>query len=515
MKQRRVSFKSIYLIYLLLLAALVAAALLYVRSLLKEYEASQPELLAQNAALQLADSAGSPDDFWSLYRLPAVTPGPFEQSADVRETYLSLLRDPDLTVTRQNTALSEDRLLYLVSCHGTPLAEIELKAAGPAVTKLAVLTLREWTVVGVTPIIRPQDYTLTLPNSFRVTVNGVGLTDDYGVSNGTRQTDYTLPGLYLAPELSITDADGSQAEYTLKNNRFSVDFFDYSMTLPTALSVEINGEPLTGTPVEQGLVHYDITTLSQPEVLIRDLFGNTVNYAGGDDFPLTYSVITADRRHSVQVNGSDIPQQAISTRANPEFAQFAEFVPDLPEICVYTIAILQDNAAISVTDAAGAAVPLEPGKPSYDLTDHITRLDAVPDVISAQVDVLQIAQNWSMFMTDDLPFEQLKADLIIGSYQYNVAHSYATGVDIKFTSKHTLADPAFTENSVTHFTWITDDCFSVDISFVKHMRLYYGALVDDPMNDRFYFVRIDDTDNGINDPAWKLASMKEIVNDAG
>ena len=54
-------------------------------------------------------------------------------------------------------------------------------------------------------------------------------------------------------------------------------------------------------------------------------------------------------------------------------------------------------------------------------------------------------------------------------------------------------------------------CFSVDISFVKHMRLYYGARVDDPMNDRFYFVRYDDTDNGVNDPTWKLAGMKEIV----
>ena len=37
------------------------------------------------------------------------------------------------------------------------------------------------------------------------------------------------------------------------------------------------------------------------------------------------------------------------------------------------------------------------------------------------------------------------------------------------------------------------------------------GMVDDPMNDRFYFVRYDDTDNGLDDPAWKLASMKEIV----
>ena len=35
-------------------------------------------------------------------------------------------------------------------------------------------------------------------------------------------------------------------------------------------------------------------------------------------------------------------------------------------------------------------------------------------------------------------------------------------------------------NTVANFTWITGDCFSVDISFVKHMRLRTGKLVDDP-----------------------------------
>lgn len=511
MKKRRISLKLVYLIYVLLLAALVTAAVLYVRSLLQEYEASQPELLAQNAVAQLADSASSADDFWAQYALPAVEPGPFEQNADVPDAFLALFHADDLTVARQNVSLPEDELLYLASHNGTPLAEIKLKAAGPAVTKLAVLTLREWTVASVTPIVEPRDYTLTLPNSFAVKVNGVALTDEYGTPNGERQTDYTVPSLYLTPEFTITDPEGSTAEYTLKNGRVLVDFFDYSLTLPAALSVEVNGQPAEGTSAEGDLTHYDITTLTRPEVCIRDDYGNTVNYEGGRELPLTYTTITADGRHTVQVNGATVPEHRISTRANPEYAQFADFVQDLPGICEYTIAVLQDDAGISVTDEQGNPIPLEEGKSSHDLTGQVTRLDTVPEEVAAQVDVLQIAQNWSMFMTDDLPFAQLKEDLIADSYQYEVAVKYATGVDIKYTSKHTLANPAFTENSVTNFTWITGDCFSVDISFVKHMRLYYGAMVDDPMNDRFYFVYCDDTDNGVNDPAWKLAGMKEIV----
>ena len=55
----------------------------------------------------------------------------------------------------------------------------------------------------------------------------------------------------------------------------------------------------------------------------------------------------------------------------------------------------------------------------------------------------------------------------------------------------------------------------MDIRFTKHMYLTRtGENVDDTLNDRFYFVRCDDTDDGKDNPAWKLATMKEIIDDA-
>ena len=36
--------------------------------------------------------------------------------------------------------------------------------------------------------------------------------------------------------------------------------------------------------------------------------------------------------------------------------------------------------------------------------------------------------------------------------------------------------------------------------------------VDDTTNDRFYFVKWDDTEDGIDNPTWKIASMREIIN---
>ena len=502
MNQHRLSFRLLYIIYVVVLAALVTAAVLYVRSLLKEYEASQPELLARAAAAQLSGSAAA-GDFRERYDLAEVTPGPFEQDRDVLEEYLALYAG-DLEVSQ--SASTADSLVYAVKRDGLLLAEIRLKAAGPAVTKLAVLNMREWEVESVTPVFAPQDYTLTLPNSFAVTVNGVALTAEHGAPNGERQTDYTLTGLYFAPELVITDSDGTVGDYTLKNGRVTVDFVDYTLTLPAELTVQVDGRPISGAPSADGLIRYDISLLNRPRVCIADDYGNTVDYGGEAHLPLTRITLTADSHYAVRVDGVPVPDHRISTRANPEYAGFADFVPDLPGISSYQITVLRDNAAVTVTDEWGNEVIPQDGQAL-----RTTVPDQVPAEVSAQVDVLRIAQMWSMFLTDDLPFEVLEPHLIAGSYQHSVAVKYATGVDIKYTSKHTLFDPAFTENSVTNFTWITENCFSVDISFVKHMRLYYGARVDDPMNDRFYFIRYDDTDNGVNDPAWKLAGMKEIV----
>ncbi len=441
--------------------------------------------------------------------MPAVTAGPFEQNRDLKAEYLALFEADALSTTL--TGSTEDTLLYTAARDGVPLAEIKLKAAGPAVTRLAVLSLREWTVESVSPILEPHSYVLTVPNSFAVTVNGMSLTEAHGVPSGERQTEYSLSGLYLTPDFIIADRNGNRADYTLKKGRVLVEFFDYSLTLPSVLTVEVNGQPAEGTSAGDGLVLYDIATPSKPTVCIRDDYGNSVNYEGGSELPLTYATITTDSRHTVQVNGLPVPDHRVTSRENPEYSPFADLVDGLPGFCEYTVAALQSDAAVTVVDHLGNPIPLEGNSTRYDLTDYAIRLDRVPTEVAGQVDVLQIAQNWSMFMTKDLPFAQLKEDLIADSYQYNVAVRYATGIDIQYTSKHTLANPAFTENSVTNFTWITDDCFSVDISFVKHMRLYYGAMVDDPMNDRFYFFYCDDTDNGVNDPAWKLAGMKEIV----
>lgn len=513
MNKRKTSFKLIYLIYLGVLAALAAAAVLYVSFLLRQYESAQPERRVWDAVEVLAaDAAGG--EFWSKYAMPQVTPGAFEQGRDIRKEYLALYGDKEkLSVTSAAGSHAEDELLYNVEYDGLVLAQVRLKAAGPVITKLAVLSMREWAVDDIRPVLEAHDYTLTVPSDFGVQVNGTALTAADGAAKDGNEREYTVSGLYLNPAFSITDQEGNQARYTIKNGRVLVEYFHYTLTLPSALTVEVDGSVRPGEAAGEDRVRYDIVQLTKPTVTISDDYGNEVSYEGGDKLPLTALTVTANERYTVQVEGEPVPARSVTKAANPDYASFADFVQNLPQTCVYHIAVLRDGAGITVADEGGKPVTLDPEQNSYDFTQP-QELEAVPDEVGAQVDVLQIAQNWSLFMSNDLALSKIKPYLISASYQYEVAVRYAASEDSKFFSKHTLADPAFTDSSVSNFAWITDDCFSVDISFVKHMRLYYGTPVDDPMNDRFYFVRYDDTNDGVDNPAWKLAGMKEIIQDA-
>ncbi|MBE6963909.1 MAG: hypothetical protein E7429_07365 [Ruminococcaceae bacterium] len=513
MTQKKLTFKLVYLIFLAVLAALVLSATMYVRSLLTDYEASQPQRQVEAVIDELL-AAAEDGSFLTKYPLPEAAAGRFEAGMDLHSAYLALYEADALSCVEKGGLHGEDELYYYIENDGFPLAEVKLKAAGPAVSKLVVFSLRDWQVESVTPVFESHDYTLSLPAEFAVSVNGIPLAEeDCTISGG--KAKYTLQGLYLKPDVKITDNEGNYAAYTVKNGRILAEYYDYDLTLPATLTVSLNGTVHEGTDAGGDRVHYDITLLTKPDMKILDLFGNEIAYDGGSELPLTYASITVDEGYTVQVDGAAVPAKAVATVPNPNYAHFADYVDGLSGISVYNIAILKADAVITVTDPNGKAVALEEGVTVHNLTADPVGLDAVPAEIAAQVDVLDVAKKWSLFMSADLAFSKLSPSLISGSYQYQVAKKYATGIDITFISNHILRDPAFTGESVSNFVWITEDCFSVDISFTKHMYLTRtGENVDDTLNDRFYFVRCDDTDNGRDDPVWKLATMKEIIDNA-
>ena len=290
------------------------------------------------------------------------------------------------------------------------------------------------------------------------------------------------------------------------------EYYYYNLVLPDTILMTVNGTKVEGVTKDKHTTYYEVKELVKPEVILSDLYGNTFSYEGGKAIPLTQKVITCDEGCEVLVMDTKVPNDAIFEEENSDYEVLKDYVSDLPQLTCYSVAVLKEDAKVTVIDSEGKVTELTDKETKYNFADKA--LDEVPAEVAEEVDVLDIAKKWSLFMSNDLSFDNMSKYLIKGSYQYNVAIKYATGIDIKFVSGHGFPAVPFSQESVTNFVWISDNCFSVDISFVKNMVLNVGTKVSDPMNDRFYFVKYDDTDDGIDNAAWKIAGMKEIVEHA-
>lgn len=510
MKMKKISFKRVYLVYVIILIIASVAAVLYVRSVLKQYEELLPEKKVQAAMSQLTQDAET-TAFFGKYGIPVMPGSKYEEQSELQKRYRAQYKKEALDIVEKSSP-AENELLYHLENSGVPVAEVKLKAVSPVKTKLTVLNFREWKVEYIKPIVEPVDYTLTVPADFVVSINDILLTEGDRTDISGNQVTYTIKQLYLVPEIAIWDKDGNPVSFGIRNGKILAEYYDYSLTLPSALLVEVDGVLWEGEEVIGNRTVYDIRTLTKPIVRLLDDYGNEISYDGGNEIPLTVLSLKADSRYDVTVEGKAVPQKAVVKSPNPEYELLENYVGELPEMVKYDIVVLKKDAAILVKDESGNEVAFDKSSHSVDLTEAALIFDEVPETVAGEVDVLTMAQNWSLFMSADLKLSEISPALIKDSYQYKVAVQYANGEDIKFTSEHVLLEPAFTENKVARFAWITDYCFSVDISFVKHMRLRTGKKVDDPMNDRFYFVKYDDTDDGKDNPVWKLAGMKEIVN---
>lgn len=487
MKNKKL-FKWIYLGFAALMAFLMLAAILYVRGLLVDYEAARPERQAERAIELLAQETKE-EGYWQKFDLPQVDDA-------TKTAFLKLCQSEGLTYIAQS-ASAEDEMEYLIRKGTFPLAKVTLKAKGPQVTKLAVFTMREWAIEGIVPLFEKRTYTATLPEGFRLWADGKELN-----VKAEGENRFALEGVYLEPQFKVVAADGTEVGYEIKNFKVIPAIFEYSLTLPATIQVKMNGKELQGAVLPGGRVCYEIMELKQPEILLSDLYGNEITYK--DDLAMTYLSLKVPADHTVLLEGKAVADAAVKAEIAEEYVLLENLVHELPTLIHYEIAILKEDAAIKVTDGEGKDVALEPGATELDLTASLPKQDTVPQEIADAIDVLKVAQHWSLFMSNDRTFTEMAKEMDPDSYQYEVAKKYSTSIDKQFFASHTLLSPAFTENKVCNFTQITPDAFSVEVSFIKHMRLNNGGkVVKDAMNDCFYFVR--------NADGWRLAALKEVA----
>lgn len=501
--KRKLNFRGFYVIYLTLLILISASVLIYIHSLLQKYENFRPQHYVTEVMEDLCMRAAN-HTLVETYGLEEPVIGVWEQGVNFFEAYENdFLEDLDIELYKS----TGQEAIYTIVNGDFSLARVTLQTKGEPYTRLVILQFQEWEIKSVDLILEPHSYELVLPDDYSLTIN-----EKTGQAEKTEQTGlvkYTFDNLYRKPDIVVKSADAKPIEVRVSDSEIKAVFYEYRMSLPMQIQVYCNEILLKGEKIAENMISYRISDSVKPEVRLEDLYGNSINYDGKGDVTMKCLQLSADAALSVKVDGMDVPEEACSWEMNPEYEFLTAYVNDIPKTICYEIVVLKENPEIIITNESGEYIEAIPGNEPDSYVAGLLKEETFPQELEKQVDVLTNAKNWSLFMSNDLPFSQISSMLLQDSYQYDVAKKYATGVDITFTSAHTLKNPPFTEEKVTNYVRISPNCFSVDISFVKHMSVGAGKAVDDAMNDRFYYVRVDDENEG----KWKLAGMKEIVED--
>lgn len=506
MANKRSILKYIFLGFVLVLAGLVAAALIYVNSALELYEKEHPNRQLEKA-VELLKTEAADGTLWEKEGVPDMIGGVYEASENPKESFVNMLNG-EISFSSPKW-IDESRCKYNIISNGLIIAEVTLQKNGDAQQKLGIISIQKYDLVSYVPV--SHNFTLKLPKDVLlnsevfVSVNGKELTEADGKVNYAGELVFTFENIYTTPYIEVTDVKGNTVTGNLPDKidgEITYDNCFYTLTLPEFLNVTLDGEKLTGEVTDDERNYYRIRLARRAEVKIEDLFGNTVDYAGSSSIPLTYYVFTVADDCKITVDGKDAPEAAIKVTTNKEYESLREYVPDLPNHPEYNIVVLKNDAEIKIVDKNGNDVPFDKDVKVQDLTYN--PLAEVPEEIANEVDVLEKLENWSLFMSSDLTFAALSKDLISSSSLYAEAKKYNSSIDKTFFSKHTLLNPPFIDEKVTNFVKFNDNAFSVDISFTKQMRVA-GKVMDDSMNERCYFAKYEGK--------WKLVCMKEILED--
>ena len=206
--------------------------------------------------------------------------------------------------------------------------------------------------------------------------------------------------------------------------------------------------------------------------------------------------------NDIKVNDEDL----VSKEEIKEYSEVYDKV-DLPYENHYKITNLTKKPKIKVM-SGNDEIKVTNEKSTYYGVSYFKTDDkdaAFAKLTNKDYDPLTFAKNWSLFLTADLPGERyglytLTPNLVQGTALYKRAYSWATNVDITFTSMHTLDKETFTNVKMNGFTVYNENAFSVDIYLEKNMTLVNGEKRVDTLNDTFYYAYIDG--------AYRLITMK-------
>lgn len=230
--------------------------------------------------------------------------------------------------------------------------------------------------------------------------------------------------------------------------------------------------------------------------------------------------IVVPHNYKVYINGKELTENNIVEKVQEEgLAQISKYI-EIPYLVKYQIPNLLKQPDIKILDENKKVV-------NYTWQEQIIKkelnfekvetLEKAKEKIQGNIDILKIAKDWSLYLTDDLEgrlhgFYNINKYLIKDSSLYKYAYKWATGEDITFVSSHILQNPAFTDERINNFEIYNENAFSCEVYLQKNMRLRTtGKKIEDKMHEKMYFAYYDETQDGKDNPTWKLVNMQSVT----
>lgn len=219
--------------------------------------------------------------------------------------------------------------------------------------------------------------------------------------------------------------------------------------------------------------------------------------------------ITVPVNYKVYINNQELSKDYISSEGDIEGLERLTKHIEISKSKTYVVNYLVYNATIKIVDENNKEqdYKLDGNKIVLGANfKEIANYEDAKEYIKDDFNIMELARNWSLFLTDDLGgsyhgFFKLTPYLIEDSYMYEMAYGWSHNVDITFVSSHRLKNPVFTNESLKNFVIYNDNAFSCEVYLEKNM-IVSGKDKVDIMHDRLYFVYVDG--------GYKLVNMESI-----
>lgn len=515
-RKNKSKFRKGLLIYTIVLAVLIIAALAVLFDFMTVYEKSRPENYTESYIGQLDN------DSVKGIMLPGYTSGvgSFEDPDHVYDSVFSeYFKTEGFKIRKKIGEYSDENPVYTVlSADDVQMFSITLEKNEDSLR----YGFENWRVKKTEAIqgeivAETGDYTVTVPENAEVYVNGVKLTGNElskdklifrGISefeksteNSAKCTKYVVTGLFNVPEvkvlyngneLTVSDEGGDYfADYP------ESDFISAEIKVPSGAEVKVNGinaeeKYITAsesysdlTPFESGddftFRTYRFTgLLSEPEISVsldgKMLESDSGVYHFPEDMKKSITV-TIPATAVLLLNGVQVSEEYGKT-ADGTYSvaeDFAKEIKNAPSLVTYTVPGLYNDPEMKVTENETELVLLRipaelQSENGYEYA-YICGNDAVKSAITTRAD--EFIRKYVYFASKGKENTAANSNAVV-EYFFPGTPSAVMMYQARYSIGWNNAYNSLTYNSITidNFVQISENCVSCDIAFNVTMERF-------------------------------------------